>query len=121
MSTLAEQAMQQAVVAAYVDKFVAMANEHPGNPDPLQDGVPYLVYSAEKSGSKYRIVCVQGGQRMVHAFVDGTTGDLLKAASWKVPAKGVRYNLLTEWDVVEANFAWAGGYLYSGYKRKVVA
>jgi len=29
----------------------------------------------------------------VHAFIDPTTGDVLKPAGWKAPAKGVRFNL----------------------------
>lgn len=33
--------------------------------------------------------------RSVHCFIDITTGDILKAASWKVPAKGVRGNIYT--------------------------
>jgi hypothetical protein len=32
----------------------------------------------------------------VHAFVDKTNGDLLKAAGWKAPAKGARGNLLDD-------------------------
>lgn len=30
------------------------------------------------------------GQRSIHCFVDSTNGDILKAASWKSPAKGPR-------------------------------
>lgn len=48
----------------------------------------------------------------VHAFVDLTTGDLLKAAGWKAPAKGVRGNILTGQDEVRERFTWSGGYLY---------
>lgn len=31
--------------------------------------------------------------RSVYCFVDMTTGDVLKAASWKAPAKGIRGNI----------------------------
>ena len=52
--------------------------------------------------------------RSVHAFVDKKTGEVYKAASFKAPAKHVRYNLLLikdrEWLL--ANADWAGGYLY---------
>ena len=52
--------------------------------------------------------------RSVHAFVDKKTGEVYKAASFKQPAKGVRFNLLIieqrEWLL--ANADWAGGYLY---------
>jgi hypothetical protein len=33
--------------------------------------------------------------RCVHCFVDTTNGDVLKAASWKGPAKGIRGNVLS--------------------------
>ena len=52
--------------------------------------------------------------RSVHAFVDKKTGELYKAASFKAPAKHVRFNLLLikdrEWLLENAD--WAGGYLY---------
>lgn len=50
----------------------------------------------------------------VHAFIDKKTGEVFKPASWKAPAKGVRYNLLdTESrESCYQNADWAGGYLY---------
>jgi hypothetical protein len=33
------------------------------------------------------------GHRGAYCFIDKTTGDVLKAASWKAPAKGVRSNI----------------------------
>ena len=52
--------------------------------------------------------------RSVHAFVDKKTGEVYKPASFKAPAKHVRYNLLfieqREWLLENAD--WAGGYLY---------
>jgi hypothetical protein len=49
-------------------------------------------------GSKYiRIVfytCY--GNRTVYGFIDKTNGDLLKAASWKVPAKTKRGSIFNE-------------------------
>lgn len=36
------------------------------------------------------------GQRSVWAFLDQTTGDVLKAASWKAPAPHARGNLFDE-------------------------
>ena len=32
----------------------------------------------------------------VYCFIDFTTGDVLKAAGWKTPAKGIRGNLFAE-------------------------
>jgi hypothetical protein len=69
-----------------------------------------------ESGKKYhKIVMISSGNaRSVHAFVDKNTGDLYKAASWKAPAKGVRFNLLLikdrEWLMQYADSL--GGYLY---------
>ena len=52
------------------------------------------------------------GQRSVHAFVDKTTGDLYKAASWAQPAKGARYNLFTDMEKLRAQADVYGSYLY---------
>ena len=70
----------------------------------------------EEGGRKYHklVMETESGSRSVHAFVDKKTGEVYKAASWKSPAKHVRYNLLfieqREWLL--ANADWAGGYLY---------
>ena len=44
-------------------------------------------------GRKYAKVCVGDS---VHTFVDKTTGDIYKAASFRAPAKGVRGSVLAE-------------------------
>jgi hypothetical protein len=70
-----------------------------------------------ETGRKYHklIMVDSGGGRSVHAFVDKKTGELYKSASWKSPAKGVRYDLRLieqrEWLLEHAD--WAGGYLYA--------
>ena len=50
----------------------------------------------------------------VHAFVDRNSGDVYKPASWKSPAKRVRYNLLDDnsFNNCISKADWAGGYLY---------
>ena len=52
----------------------------------------------------------------VHAFVDKNTGQVYKPASYKSPAKHVRYDLRLIKDranLHNPNFTdWAGGYLY---------
>ena len=52
----------------------------------------------------------------VHAFVDKNTGEVYKPASWKSPAKIVRYDLRVINDrekLTDPRFTdWAGGYLY---------
>ena len=60
----------------------------------------------------------KGGYRAgsVTAFIDKNTGEVYKPASWKAPAKIVRFNLLI---IAERNYLlnpnncdWAGGHLY---------
>jgi hypothetical protein len=69
-----------------------------------------------ESGRKYhKIIMNDGTQRSVHAFVDRKTGEVYKSASWKSPAKGVRYDLRIieqrEWLLENAD--WASSYLYA--------
>ena len=74
----------------------------------------YKFYIEE--GRKYHKIIMEceNGSRSVHAFVDKKTGEVYKSASWKSPAKGVRYDLRIieqrEWLLENAD--WAGGYLY---------
>ena len=73
-----------------------------------------------ESGRKYHKIIMEvpnnnrPPSRSVHAFVDKKTGDLYKAASFKAPAKGVRFNLciISDREWLLANADWAGGYLY---------
>lgn len=47
-------------------------------------------------GQKYiKIASIDGSSRGAYAFVEVATGDVLKAASWKAPAKGKRGNIYT--------------------------
>jgi len=50
----------------------------------------------------------------VHSFVDKKTGDVYKPASWKGPAKHVRYDLrrIRDRQILENKCDWSGGYLY---------
>ena len=52
----------------------------------------------------------------VHAFIDKNTGEVYKPASWKSPAKIVRFDLRLIKDrelLHNPRFTdWAGGYLY---------
>jgi len=68
-----------------------------------------------QSGRKYhKIMMNAAGSHSVHAFVDKKTGELYKAASFKQPAKGVRFDLriITQREEVLEKCDWAGGYLY---------
>ena len=52
----------------------------------------------------------------VHCFVDKQTGEVYKPASWKAPAKHVRFDLRLiqdrEFLFNPNNISWAGGHLY---------
>ena len=88
---------------ALVDNF---KQSHP-NSDPY-------TFSVESGRKYYKIIMDADGSRSVHAFVDRKTGEVYKPASFKAPAKHVRFNLLLisdrEWLMENAD--WAGGYLY---------
>ena len=73
-----------------------------------------------ETGRKYHKIIMEipnenrDPSRSVHAFVDKKTGEVYKAASFKAPAKHVRFNLL-DINSREECFKradWAGGYLY---------
>ena len=68
-----------------------------------------------ESGRKYhKIVMSANGSKSVHAFIDKRFGHVYKPASFKSPAKHIRYNLLVDNSREEclARCDWAGGYLY---------
>ena len=69
-----------------------------------------------ESGRKYHklVMECENGSRSVHAFVEKKFGNVYKAASWKAPAKHIRFNLLDDNSREEcfARADWAGGYLY---------
>jgi hypothetical protein len=75
---------------------------------------PYKFYI--ESGRKYHKIIMEtnGNSRSVHAFVEKKFGNVYKAASWKAPAKHIRFNLLDDNSREEclARCDWSGGYLY---------
>lgn len=53
--------------------------------------------SVDSGGRKYkRIVSNNGTQRMIVCFIHAENGDVLKAATWKAPAKHARGNIFSE-------------------------
>ena len=94
---------------------------NPGSSDYYQKQIDaYMVgdfpmrFVIESGRKDHKIVMEDEGQRSVHAFVDKKSGDVYKAASWKAPAKGVRYNLVSKdnYEMLKARCDWSGGYLY---------
>ena len=89
---------------ALVDNF---KQQHPNSE-------PYKFYI--ESGRKYHKIVMEteSQSRSVHAFVDKKTGEVYKPASFKAPAKHVRFNLciISDREWLLENADWAGGYLY---------
>lgn len=80
------------------------------------EGGQYATFYLDTPGRKFtRVVMDVSGQRSVHAFIDNQTGDVLKSAGWKAPAKGVRFSLTDDSSratlLVVCEFT--GGYLYA--------
>ena len=100
---------------ALVDNFKSRNHGKVGG----YDAPVYKFYPEE--GRKYFKIIMEipnenrDPSRSVHAFIDKKTGEVYKSASWKSPAKGVRYDLRLieqrEWLLQHAD--WAGGYLYA--------
>ena len=76
------------------------------------DGYKFYI----ESGRKYHKIIMEtgAGSRSVHAFVDKKTGEVYKPASFKSPAKHVRYDLclISHREWLFENADWAGSYLY---------
>lgn len=71
-------------------------------------------YYLESGRKYYKLIHKDGISRSVHCFIDKSNGDVYKSASWKAPAKGVRYNLLDDdsRELCYSNCDPFGGYLY---------
>ena len=96
----------------------------------IEDGTANLYKFVYKTGKKFHKVYfleyqdaneyygTKAGYKSgsVHAFIDKQTGEVYKPASWRAPAKHVRFDLrlikdrefLFNWK----NLSWAGGHLY---------
>jgi hypothetical protein len=80
----------------------------------LKNGVCDYDFTFESGRKYHKIIMNANGQRSVSCFVDKKTGEIYKSASWKSPAKGVRYDLriIEQREWVLSNADWAGSYLY---------
>jgi hypothetical protein len=84
--------------------------------DELSEGVGVNEFIYEKGRKYAKILHIDnpGGSKSAHMFVDMVTGDCFKPASYKSPAKGIRYNLLDDKSREEMLLRadWVGSYLY---------
>jgi hypothetical protein len=84
--------------------------------DELKAGDCSIDYEVETGKKYHKVIFIDGGgSRSVHAFIDKQTGEVYKSASWKSPAKGVRYDLrlIADREYLLENADWSGGYLYA--------
>ena len=84
--------------------------------DELKSGKCDIDYTIETGKKYHKIIFIDGGgQRSAHAFVDKKTGEVYKTASWKSPAKGVRFDLrlIVDREYLLEHADWSGGYLYA--------
>ena len=84
--------------------------------DELKSGILPIDYQVETGKKYHKLILVDSSaNRSVHAFIDKQTGEVYKSASWKSPAKGVRYDLrlIADREYLLANADWSGGYLYA--------
>ena len=81
----------------------------------LRKGICDYEFYPETGRKYHKVIMNVNGSRSVHCFIDKKTGEVYKSASWKTPAKGVRYDLRIikdrEWLLENAD--WAGSYLYA--------
>lgn len=96
-----------------ISKDGDVTNYHAESIDKLMNGECDYDFVIE-SGRKYHKIVMVNNQRSAHAFVDKQTGEVYKAASWKAPAKGVRFDLriINQRESVLEKCDWSGGYLY---------
>ena len=83
--------------------------------DKLRKGICDYEFYPETGKKYHKIVMNAAGSRSVHAFVDKKTGEVYKSASWKSPAKGIRYDLrlIADREWLLENADWCGHYLYA--------
>ena len=116
----------------HIDSMERMVASEPDSSYPseelkrIQNGTANLMKFEIREGKKYyKIVQVefdtfQGRNEYrdssVHSFVDKNNGNVYKPASWKAPAKHVRFTFQKPEDIrfllTPMNVDWAGGYLY---------
>jgi len=100
-------------------RSIASGNEvgdyHQNAIEALKNGESDYDFFIEEGRKYLKVVMDARGSKSVHAFVDKKTGEVYKAASFKSPAKGVRFDLrlIEQREWVLENCDWAGGYLYA--------
>ena len=105
---LIENRLQQ-LIAALIKQFDEYSRRNYGHPSDIN----YLAFEIVKGTKYYKLIMRQGTGTSVHAFISRQTGAVYKPASWRAPAKHVRYNLLDDTSFAEClrRADWSGLYL----------
>lgn len=85
-----EREIMKEMVTDFVEKLQVKMNAH------MDEKFPNLPreYLSVNFGRRYaKLIKGYGNNRGVYCFVDMTNGDVLKAATWRAPAKHARGNL----------------------------
>ena len=114
---LIENRLQQ-LIAALIKQFDEYNRRNYKHPSDISDILEswiddYLSFEIVKGTKYYKLIMRQGTGTSVHAFISRQTGAVYKPASWRAPAKHVRYNLLDDTSFAEClrRADWAGSYL----------
>ena len=99
--------MTQELVKTYTEQLVQALNDHPKGYQKFAFSIGRRYFKVGTIGSDGKVGCAE-------AFVDKTTGDVYKPASWSKPAEWVRYNLLDpkSREICLNNADPYGSYLY---------
>jgi hypothetical protein len=80
----------------------------------LKQGICDYDFYPETGRKYHKIIMNANGSKSVHCFIDKKTGQVYKSASFKSPAKGIRYDLrlIKDREWLLSNADWSGSYLY---------
>ena len=99
-----------------LNRFDAIPGYHQRCIDELKSGICPIDYQVVTGKKYHKVIFVDGGgHRSVHCFIDKNTGEVYKSATWKSPAKSVRYDLrlIADREYLLENADWSGSYLYA--------
>jgi hypothetical protein len=104
----------EARIQCLIDKLLASYAKHYGDGGIAFDMVKGIKYYKLIQRDVKRSTLSGNTGACVHAFIHRQTGCVFKPASWKAPAKHVRYNLMDEVSFATCiqDADWAGTYLY---------
>jgi hypothetical protein len=93
---------------------VSYASYHKECIEKLKQGICDYDFTFESGRKYHKIIMNVNGSRSVSCFVDKKTGEIYKAASFRAPAKHIRYDLriIEQREWILSNADWAGSWLY---------